>query len=362
MDEVEVAMRRALGLYGDAPRPGSDGDRPEPARHTDSVWQHRRRFVQDGEVPVTVVRRDASEPAIGRSGPAAGRLHQVEAALAAETARAQSTERALHEAQAEVRVLRTLVGDAALAKIEALAADRRYLQETASLRDLMRAHQPFGYPIAHEPATTVDTIPRDPTEVWEVLRVYGQIVDPATRKLVLEMMRSMVAARAREGQSVPSERVEAPVGEQPAVPPRQPDAPIAPTLADALEAARARGAAVTSHLFSDPDMLSTAGMAKFLGMSEEGIRQKRKRHEILGVAFARRGLRYPAWQIRPDRQLLPALSRLFEILGDDDWRIYRFLLQHHPEAGGERAVDALWHGKVAAVIGAAENIAAGAFA
>jgi hypothetical protein len=41
-------------------------------------------------------------------------------------------------------------------------------------------------------------------------------------------------------------------------------------------------------------------------MSEEGIRVKRKLHEILGLEFAKRGIRYPGWQVLPDRRLLPA--------------------------------------------------------
>jgi hypothetical protein len=133
-------------------------------------------------------------------------------------------------------------------------------------------------------------------------------------------------------------------------------------LAQALEAARARGAAVKEQLLADPDMLSTAGIADWLGMSEEGIRLKRKRHEILGLEFAKRGIRYPSWQVLPDRQLLPALPRLFALLGDDPWRLFRFLLQHHNELGGTRALDALRHGHIDGVLVAAENSAAGAFA
>jgi hypothetical protein len=134
------------------------------------------------------------------------------------------------------------------------------------------------------------------------------------------------------------------------------------SLSDALAAARTRGAALQEELLAGPDMLSTAEMADRLGMSEEGIRQKRKRHEVLGLQFARRGLRYPAWQILPDRQLLPALPRLFAVLGDDPWRLFRFLLQHHGELAGKRALDALSQGRLDAVLDAAENAARGAFA
>lgn len=57
-------------------------------------------------------------------------------------------------------------------------------------------------------------------------------------------------------------------------------------LAAALDAARARGAILKDEMLSDPDMLSTAGLAERLGMSEEGIRLKRRRHEVLGVEVA----------------------------------------------------------------------------
>jgi hypothetical protein len=139
---------------------------------------------------------------------------------------------------------------------------------------------------------------------------------------------------------------------------RTPDA----ALTEALDAARARGAAVKEELLADPEMLNTAAIANLLGMSEEGVRLKRKRHEILGLESAKRGIRYPAWQVLEGRQLLPALPRLFAMLGDDPWRLFRFLQQHHGELGGDRALDALRRGKVDGVLAAAENTATGAFA
>lgn len=132
-------------------------------------------------------------------------------------------------------------------------------------------------------------------------------------------------------------------------------------LARALEEAKARGDALKQDLLADPDMLSTAEMATRLGMSQEGVRLKRKRHEVLGLELAKRGIRYPAWQIFEHLQLLPALPHLFRILGDSPWTIYRFLLQHHSELGGMRALDALQRGRTDGVIAAAENVASGAF-
>ena len=136
----------------------------------------------------------------------------------------------------------------------------------------------------------------------------------------------------------------------------------ADALAVALDAARARGAAMKDEMLSDPDMLSTAGLAERLGMSEEGIRLKRRRHEVLGVEVAKRGIRYPAWQVLPGRQILPGLPRLFAVLGDDPWRLLRFLQQHHAELRGKRAFEALQQGRVEEVLAMAENAAMGVFA
>jgi hypothetical protein len=134
-----------------------------------------------------------------------------------------------------------------------------------------------------------------------------------------------------------------------------------PALDRALQAARLRGDTFKQARLADPDMLSTAEMAERLGMSEEGVRLKRKRHEVLGLELAKRGIRYPAWQILENQQLLPVLSPLFDVLGGDPWTIYRFLLQHHAELGGARALDALRHGRTDGVMAAAENVAGGAF-
>ncbi len=144
MDDAEQQMRKALGLYGDSPRPRPDGDRSEQAQRGGGgggfmQGVHRRRFVQDGEVPVTVVRRDAPEAGPGQSGPTSSRLQRVEAALAQETAGRERAERALHEAQAALQALQTKIGHNDLAKNEALAASKRHLDEIVSLREELTA-------------------------------------------------------------------------------------------------------------------------------------------------------------------------------------------------------------------------------
>ncbi len=146
MDDAEQQMRKALGLYGDSPRPRPESDRGESAQRAGGggfmQGVHRRRFVQDGEVPVTVVSRvpaDAAHPGAGTSAPTSSRLQRVEAALAAETAGRERAERALHEAQAAVQALQTKMGHNDLAKSEAVAASKRYQEEIVSLREELAA-------------------------------------------------------------------------------------------------------------------------------------------------------------------------------------------------------------------------------
>jgi hypothetical protein len=141
MDDAEQAMRRALGLYGDAPRTRPEGERPELAQRAGGGFSqgglHRRRFVQDGEVPVTVVRRepDAAHGGTGQAAPTSSRLQRVEAALAAETAGRERAERALHEAQAALQALQTKMGHNDLAKNEAVAASKRLADEIVTLKE-----------------------------------------------------------------------------------------------------------------------------------------------------------------------------------------------------------------------------------
>ena len=92
---------------------------------------HRRRFVQDGEIPVTVVRRDAATD----GAPQSSRLQRTEAALAAETAARDRAERALHDAQAQIAALQTKIGHAELARVEAVDIARREREAAAQLRE-----------------------------------------------------------------------------------------------------------------------------------------------------------------------------------------------------------------------------------
>jgi len=141
--EAESQMRRALGLLGDNPRPRPDAERmDQPGRGSDrfSGGLHRRRFVQDGDVPVTVLRREPGYEAPGNravapvTAPSNSRLQRTEGALASETAARDRAERTLAEVQAAARDLQTKIGHAELAKNEAIEALRRERETIAGTR------------------------------------------------------------------------------------------------------------------------------------------------------------------------------------------------------------------------------------
>jgi hypothetical protein len=140
VDDAESQMRKALGLLGEAPRHRSDNDQPARMGDRFNGGLHRRRFVQDGDIPVTVLRRDQNHEAPPHRGvaaptaPTSSRLQRTEAARAAETAAREKAERSLAETQSVVRDLQTKIGHAELAKGEANEAFRRERELIVQLR------------------------------------------------------------------------------------------------------------------------------------------------------------------------------------------------------------------------------------
>ncbi len=140
-------MRRALGLEGEQLRSRPAQERADASQRPAERFStpgHKRRFVHDGEVPVTLVhglvsgRRSEHADGNGTRGGAnaqpTNRLEVAEAALTAEIATRDRAERALQEAQAMVHDLRTKLGHADLARQEAVEALRREREISAGLR------------------------------------------------------------------------------------------------------------------------------------------------------------------------------------------------------------------------------------
>ncbi len=128
----------------------------------------------------------------------------------------------------------------------------------------------------------------------------------------------------------------------------------------ALAAARERGGVRVAEILAGDEMLSAEAFAELLGVSRVTVNAKRQRHEVLAVDGARRGFRFPAWQVDQNGKPFAAIPQLFQKLGDSPWAVYRFLVQRHPELDGATGVDALRQGRTDDVLEAAESLAAGA--
>ncbi len=119
---VEERMRRALGLTGNRGSQSSppQTERPQggpPGRSAgrSSVDKPRHRFVPDGAVPVTIIKRHRPDDADGLPASRAA----IEAALRDEHVARERAERLLQEALATIRDLQTKLGHAELARREA---------------------------------------------------------------------------------------------------------------------------------------------------------------------------------------------------------------------------------------------------
>lgn len=131
-------------------------------------------------------------------------------------------------------------------------------------------------------------------------------------------------------------------------------------LQSALAAARERGRLRAAEILNGEEMLPAEAFAELLGVSRVTINAKRQRHEVLALDGAKRGFRFPAWQVDENGKPFAAIPQLFERLGDSPWTVYRFLVQHHPELEGRTALELLRRGRAEEVLEAAESAASGA--
>jgi hypothetical protein len=122
---TETQMRRALGLHDAGPSKSEPGPTPAP-----SNGPHRpfRRFVRDGDVPVSVIHRDDPTAATGTNQLDAARQTIRSLSVAREQA-----ERQVAEAQNVVRDLQTKLAHERMAKDEAIRrveAEKQAVQQT----------------------------------------------------------------------------------------------------------------------------------------------------------------------------------------------------------------------------------------
>ena len=126
-------------------------------------------------------------------------------------------------------------------------------------------------------------------------------------------------------------------------------------LEAALAAARQRGRLRAAEILGGDDMLSADAFARTLGTSRVTVNSKRQSGQVLGLDGAKRGYRFPVWQLDTEGKPYTELVALHEQLGGP-WAVYRFLVQPHGELDGLSGREALERGKAKAALEAAESV------
>ena len=132
-------------------------------------------------------------------------------------------------------------------------------------------------------------------------------------------------------------------------------------LEAALAAARERGRKRVAEIVAGEDMLSADAFAKLLGTSRVTVNAKRQNGQVLGIDGAKRGFRFPVWQLDKDGRPFAALPALHGTFGNNAWAVYRFLVSPHGALEGRTGLRALQRGENASVLAAAESMARGDF-
>ncbi|MER9445410.1 XRE family transcriptional regulator [Mesorhizobium sp. M0340] len=132
-------------------------------------------------------------------------------------------------------------------------------------------------------------------------------------------------------------------------------------LEAALAAAHERGRKRVAEIVAGEEMLSAEAFAKLLGTSRVTVNAKRQSGQVLGINGAKRGFRFPIWQLDKDGRPFGALPELHATLGNSAWAVYRFLVSRHGALDGVTGLRALQRGNNASVLAAAEGMARGDF-
>jgi DNA-binding XRE family transcriptional regulator/NACalpha-BTF3-like transcription factor len=180
-DDAEAQMRQALGVDGRARTSRAD---QVPVLQSSASSQltlqgSKHRFVRDGEVPVTMTRRDHRPDVVAHAGAAPASNNVLEAtrqAMRSETLAKERAERALADAQDTIRRLETQLAHERIAKGEALLVAQQAATERDEAREALRAAEAAlpAKRAAQRPATS-KFARADTVEVAEPMSLSAQL-------------------------------------------------------------------------------------------------------------------------------------------------------------------------------------------
>lgn len=132
-------------------------------------------------------------------------------------------------------------------------------------------------------------------------------------------------------------------------------------LKAALNEARERGRKRVAEILAEDDMLTAEAFAELLGVSRVTVNSRRQSGQVIGLDGAKRGFRFPAWQLDEDGRPFAALPTLHKVLGGSAWAVFRLLVTPQGGLNGQTGLDALRRGRADDVVAVAESIGRGDF-
>lgn len=125
----------------------------------------------------------------------------------------------------------------------------------------------------------------------------------------------------------------------------------------AITRALARGSERVAEILAGGEMLTGEQFALLAGVTRQTLNDWRLQRRVLALSGAKRGFRFPKWQIvEASGTILPGLSELHRVLDDQPWSVYRFLTQRHASLDDRTGIESLQSGNVDATIATARGL------
>lgn len=119
--------------------------------------------------------------------------------------------------------------------------------------------------------------------------------------------------------------------------------------------------AATQRLADDPTMLDGAAFGERIGLSRQGVDERRKRGELLWLKQAKRKVWYPLSQLDANGRVIDGVADLLKAFDGDGWSAHEFLLSPQVGLDGLTGREALLAGRKDEVLTVVRGIREGAF-
>lgn len=101
--------------------------------------------------------------------------------------------------------------------------------------------------------------------------------------------------------------------------------PVSSSLAALSSLLEVHRSAAVGELLRQPDMLPSQEFADRIALTRQQLNAWRKQGKVLAIEGAKRGFRYPAWQVAEDGRILDGIPQIIAEFGGQHVAAYRFL-------------------------------------